>query len=600
MSADTAEKPGVLIDADFDENLFSPGSLHTALTTSAPKSKTSGDPLRQNNGDTDTLLEVKLTPAPTPRGSDRPHYYPSSFENYLARTLCVGAVDIEPLYSAFLLGDATVAAKKAIEMFGAVVSDETKNVIYYLVLPFVVGNLISDMTSVDFLREGDELTAPSTNEEHRRALRERLLNYFLLTVAVLTLFPSGAAVDAIPVANALTGTPGIGSDIAKYATLGLVTTLGEIYYFIFNKKNVKNHTKEFWETLSNPKEFGRNLKRNPGRYLEVYIQTNTNSLYRGVILAYSALVVQEIVFGIARNNPYSRGISLTVGIAAFVFTMFSRFLPTRDKFLNKNFKHITDVELAKVPKFRKELIWDAVLSVARGVSTGVILEEIIPSISSSLPLSEAFKYWVGFTVGAAATAHSFYVRYYAGRDRAALEFVPKTKLIEKATATETTALVPVQKTDIEKAAEAFDKIAATHNSTGMNVAILFPNTMGRLVRFLFSFGTILTLSLLFLDNPLSNKLLIAITFLLGMEVFKNDGDVFGKAMKTTFQGMATKWELERENGDRGSWSCVSGNSLFRPLRVISKSPYDYSLPLLEKVAEEKNNLAVGKTNGHRV
>src|SRR4051812_22861418 len=71
---------------------------------------------------------------------------------------------------------------------------------------------------------------------------------------------------------------------------------------------------------------------------------------------------------------------------------------------------------------------------------------------------------------------------------------------------------------------------------------------------------------IFPENKLSLMGAIALVFLLGAEVFKNDCDMYRGALQDSWQGFAAKWQLEKESGDRTSCSCFSG-SFFRPAKT---------------------------------
>ncbi len=249
--------------------------------------------------------------------------------------------------------------------------------------------------------------------------------------------------------------------------------------------------------------------------------------------------------------------------------------------MNPSFNGITEQELDEAPKLRKTLIFDAILSLIRGMAIGALASEFIP-------LEPVFKYSISSIIGILPTAHSFYVRYQAGHYAEALKQKKQAilKIFDKSKEeNEASILFPITShSHIEIAPKLFDQIAASNNSSALNFAIESINYTARLTRFVAFFLFVETFNQSFLNNSLGNIGIIALVFLWGAEVFKNDGDMYSEALQSGWQGMAAKWQLENESDDTASCTCFSG-CFFRPARVVLKSLYDYPYELLEKVAK---------------
>lgn len=252
------------------------------------------------------------------------------------------------------------------------------------------------------------------------------------------------------------------------------------------------------------------------------------------------------------------------------------------------------------PRFRKELISDAILSLIRGGAVGAIVSEFI-----HLPL--AYKYSLSSLIGFVPFSHSLYVRYQAGRKKDALnlkeerqkptenitEEIDNTEQTEPNNANDDKSIIRLLDENnnnesglidpVRLAPKLFDEIAASYNSPAFNLAIDAVNFTARFTRFVAFFLFVQTINEVFLDNYFSPISVIGLVFLWGAEVFKNDGDLYGEAMKTTCQSMAAKWQLASARRD-SSWCNFFPNAA----SVVGTSLYDYSLNELKDAKEERS------------
>ncbi len=512
--------------------------------------------------------------------------FPPSIKNKIARVICVSAVGIEPFYSAFVWQSLREAAEKAIEMFGGTVNDTVKDYIFYIAIPFAAVNLISDLTSVDPLRDADALTAPSQKEEEYTEFSKRALGFFIKVLAVTASFPVGGLANTLPLKTfSEKFIQGSGGNIFFYGSTAVIVPLTVLYYMMFNNPKIQKHANEFVDTAKNPVEFFQNLYQNSSKYLEVWLQSLSNAVYRGVIFGYILMQSGKVILKVDKNNPYLLAFIILTGLSTFGVTLFSRFLSTRDRFLNPAFNSLTQEELDEAPRLRKALIYDGILSLTRGGGAAVFLSQVISKAS-------IFKYGAPLLVGVILAAHSFYVRYQAGYYQEALKS-QRINIANKAeadkNAVERANLLAFKSSTvrdpIKNAPQLFDQIAASHASPGLDWVIDSINVTARFTKFIAFFLFLDVFNWIFPENKLSLMGASALVFLLGAEVFKNDCDMYRGALQDSWQGFAAKWQLEKENGDTASCSCFSG-SFFRPAKVAFKSLYDYPYKLLvEEVAQ---------------
>ena len=200
---------------------------------------------------------------------------PPSHKKRFYRTLTSGAVVADALYSYFLWQSVCSAAEFAITEFGGVIAPSIKDTIKYIAVPFVVANLLCDLTSVDPLREADQLTAASNkNISEHYELSKKIFGNLLKFIAMTTSYTAGASVDAISIANIIfLVTEGITADVINYSSLAIFTSLGVIYYSMFTNAEIQNHANEFVDIIKNPKAFLRSLKKNLLPMIEVLIQS---------------------------------------------------------------------------------------------------------------------------------------------------------------------------------------------------------------------------------------------------------------------------------------------------------------------------------------
>ena len=505
--------------------------------------------------------------------------FPPSIKNKLARAVCLSSVAVEPLYTIFVWQLTILSVAEVVKIFDGEVNSVTKNCITYITIPFAIANLLADILSVDPLREADEITMPGEKLESKKLeLKKLILGYFIKSLAVTIPYAVAGSADSIPVGSFLkSSASGFLGDILSYTSLVFLSFLGVVYYIMFMNDRIQKHVNEFIDLLKNPVLFLNNLKKNPGKYLEAWIQCLLDAFYRGITYSYIIGEVGTVIFNIDKNKTPCRIASIVTGGITFFIALFSRFLVARDKFLNPKFVFVTKQEIDKVREFNRDFIYDILLSAIRGLTLGFLAYELIPS-------SHALKYIASGIIASLATAQSLYVRIEAKLYEKALMLCNK----DDRPINEETPLIS-KDNFLENTGKVFDELASSFKTSKSILAIDIINLMARLIRFFAFFILVETINQSILNNKLSMPCVVALTFLWGAEVLKNEAGIYKESMLNTCQGLAAKWQLEKEAKDVAKISCFSG-SFFRPARVVFKSVYDYPSSLVEKVARQQANV----------
>lgn len=503
------------------------------------------------------------------------------------RTLTVSAVLIEPLYSYFVWRTVLDGLKLALQEFGHDPTESEAEFLQYIILPFIIANLICDITSVDPLKDADELVLTHADQEKALPQSKRLFGMFLKFLALAISFPAGASANATSVYDITNKIKfSIIKDLIYYPASAIVTLLGVVYYMMFTNAQIQRHANEFIDVLKDPKEFLMNVIKSPGKYLEVLIQSFFNSVYRAIAFGYITSDFLGLFFKLKNTSRLAQSIIMTTSLTTFLITLFSRTLSVRDKFLNPNFTLVTSKEIKLVSPFRLSLLSDLVLTLIRAGAVGLL-------VFNFLPLSLGWKLSASIFLGLVLSIHSGYTRYISGLYSSALETIPSEDLKhrKKPLDSEDVPLLGGSSIQVDSIkdtsqgiADDFQEISSSYHSKFMTASIDVINIMARTARFVTFFLFIATFNNIF-SLSLGIYDVVALTFLWGAEVFKNDGSYYEQALKLNWTGIAAKAHMEsveKDEPENNNKFTQCGSTLFNVFKAITKSPYDYSPETIQK------------------
>lgn len=329
------------------------------------------------------------------------------------KSTCFAAVAIEPFYSYFIATQTNVAIQQLVNDF---ITEAPLSIILDLILSssatFAVFNLFCDVTSVNPSRDADELIRSLSKENgFKTTTVKRALSLIIMGLAVTCSFPAGAAANGIPVESLATKfTSGMTADVIGYIGLGSLTFLGVTYYVMFNNIKIQRHVSAFIDSLKDIPAFNAKLIKDFLSYIEIFMQTVSNSSYRGIAFGFILSDVIQEVLHMNNTSEAARAAIWTAGLTTLLITFFSRTLSTKDYILNSKFDLLTNKEIQKASVISLNTISDAVLSLVRGGSLDVLLW-------SSLGSSILIKLLLAGSIGGITLMHSFYVRCMVRKKR---------------------------------------------------------------------------------------------------------------------------------------------------------------------------------------
>ena len=502
---------------------------------------------------------------------------PVSKLNHALRAFFTTAVGTDFLFSFFLREEIAPAIEEAFQLFGKAIPPQAETYIRNFAIPFVIANLIFDMTAVNPTREADEEFDKRANKVINPAAK-KVLSAFILTLtlqilAVTTNFPVGASADVLPLQDIIRSylTNQTLIDLAGYSSLGFLVLTGTTYYWILSNEQIKKHADEFIEITKNLTAFGGRLKKYPGRYLETLVLTLTNTLYRGISFSFFVNAVAKEIFPFIPQKYVLYG-SIAAAVGTAITTIFVRTLRARNQFLKPEFEKLRLEDYKSSSASSPKLLLDLSLSFIRGGAIYLIISELTP-------LPSPFNQIVANAVSSLAFVHCYQTRYGVRRDEAAL-----------ALALEDKERFPDEKEEnsVSPKMKYYNQIVTRHESGILaNGFVNIDIIMVQLLRF--------TTFILF-ANTMNNVFradlppyaLLALATLIGLTVMLSDFSFFKVALKETWSQYGANFEIltDRDNTPVPSSIIKQGFfALTRPLRATLVG-LNFSEAELKKCAEK--------------
>lgn len=502
---------------------------------------------------------------------------------------CFLAVAVEPLFTFFLAEQTNFSINQLIKAF---LTESPPEIIGKFVTALAITcasiDLICDTICVNPARDAADLVRVMNKEDVlKNKTIKKIMTMSLSLIAVTCSFPIGAALSAIPVAQMAASISNHWlRSLVEDGSLVILSLLGILYYTMFNQAKIKKHVDDFVETLKDLPPFTRKVKKNLLGFLEVLIQTCSNSSYRGIAFAfYMSAIIAEILH--LNNSTDIAKLFITIsGVSTVLVTLFTRTLSTSNAIMNDKFNFLSQAEINKASGIAAGTITDAILSVLRGGSLVVLSWS-----KYSGPLFA--KLLCSALLGGATLMHSFYVRCMVRKKENALSELSNEELKKRSiNIDETSALLLKQSfsdnSNIRKA-KLFDDLSATIQLDSVLIWFIFIiNFISRFTRLISFYGFSNQLSQT-MKWGLSKYDNLAVTCSAGGEVTKNDFSVYASSINDTIKCVATSWKLEKardENSQSNTWC----RFFSRPFRSIwHASPYCYTMKELKDLNEKENN-----------
>ena len=517
------------------------------------------------------------------------------------RYAAVTSVSLNLLYSWFFWRSASEATEYAIRQFGGRLDATTKDIIKYSIIPFTLANLISDTLCVDPLENADSLLISKQRKEKKEIIK-LFFGLTLQLIGTLITYPAGSSSAALPIAEITKDffNEELPANIINYLSIVAVSVLGAIYLAMFTNARLQRHVDEFIDVIKAPKIFLKNFIKNPDKYFEVWIQSLSNSIFRAISIGYVLYTVLTVILKADNKSEWVLWSAKITALMSFIITLFSRTLSVRDTILNPVYNALTLDDFKKAKLFRTEMLYDLIFTLIRAGSTSTLIFQLLP-----VPIF--WKYSISAISGLALTIHGSYVGYSINLAKNALihkkEQISLIQKGEEKEAAEDIALLEKTKINEKRFMELFNEIVKVDNPKYINLFVDTSNIMARIIRFIAFFLFVATFNEIF-NFDLQSTTLIALTFLWGAEVFKNDAALYKESLLKTMSHFSAKFHLEAyrrnpeinqinneddniiknincntKNSEKPKKSLINSTICF--FKALTKSPYDYSIEEVE-------------------
>lgn len=506
----------------------------------------------------------------------------------LARAIAITAVILDGFYSPFMFQTGPAGFKAMFDQLGVDISDNTFKYIQAGAIPFVLCNLINDWSSVDPLREADELVlnyikhTSVSQKKNKTHIVNLILSLMIKTAAVLYSYPIGASADGLPTVdwfNHWFGKNSSEAEVLRYMSLSIFATFLTVYYMMFLNGRISNHVSALIETMKSLPDFMKFAGKNFFTMVEVMMQVTANACNRGVSFTFIMSTGLKEYIDVPKHKPVSKNLAISAGVNSAFLTYFTRLLSVYNKLFNKEFSSISDLEYKQASGFNLGFVVDAFFGAIRGGSIGLLIYQLIqPS---------AWSYLAAPTLGGLITAHSLSVHYqFRRKENAIIRRKNQTPLGENsALLTEEHESVDISDVECldelpvtERIKSKFEALASQQNSRPLRSASGLVVHATQILRLFAFFMFVETFDEIILGNRFSPLTLFALTLLWGCEVYKNNAALYQEAITETWTGMAAKWQMETNEQATVAVtpSRCQGTLFNKTLKVISKGPYDYS------------------------
>ncbi len=468
----------------------------------------------------------------------------------------------------------------------------------------------------DWLVNVLSVSVPADADSVLFPVREQLLGrwanieFMLKTVSLLGSYSFGAAADALPLLALLPkDSPRWLAALSNYALIAVNILPGATYYRLFNHAKIAHHLAAFKDFCAYPSLPLKRIYQNPlnfSRYLEVLRSWSTVIGYRALSFAFIAqalapYLVDPLGASLDQQVVIGDSLALLALSATALNVLFSRMLPTYEQFSALAYDVVTKKEYQDAAK-----AWHLSTPFMQRVSLFMLcaLPNILTSagwtlLTRSLLSDDLTRQIVPWIVGGVSFFNKGYVEYQAFIAKKALKTldIPKETITQRlfdlyglgqlehpmvVEATEATALCE----QLKEVNHVFQQLAnsfAAHNRL-FDGLLMMVNIGARAARSIGFYGFIKTLAgtvSAYTGEEISDQQLFALCLILAPENFRNELSVFDDSMKEVIQAWLAKCYVEkcRVNRKLSHWETIKV--------CLSKSHYDFSLPLIERAWQKR-------------
>lgn len=476
-----------------------------------------------------------------------------------------GANLLEPLMAYFLY--------QSISEIGTTLAEETGIgstlpwllVMFNVITAFLVAtHALNNMSSVNIPEDVMALCNHSGPDEqpptHPNVIRALTVVNNLLSVPSIGLF---AASNALAIAYLSENT------IIRWIAGTSVTGLALTSFLLFDN-DVKKHTREFIERITDKKSNLVKIVHSPLLSAEVAVEALSNMLHHAIGAGYITQQLLKRLLSIAGSHPITLPLIASASVLAAYNTAITSTLPIHHDYFNKEWQVLRNEELQQTPLRIHDWLANVFLAATRGAGTAYLSWKFIPG-------HIALKAGLALTTGLLTFSHNLYALTYKTRHKLAYRQHQRQQQLERHT---------FSPDDDSNATTVFDRLAKEYQTPNLRRVVTVMNGGAGAARWFSFVGTLLSLKTALKENgiPVPFELLDILFLALGWgtaTIFANKA-AYELHTRETWAYWRTSWNIGPPN-ERIAQKCL-------PSRVVQSLFYPkshYPLLTLHK-AEERH------------